>query len=171
MSTTKTPTSRVKNVQTPGEAPKATEEGTSRLDPDQVNTAGESGDARAADVEYKGLAVTDELDAQRVNMTTTKLDGDVSADGIVVADAADSVVAKENGIPEDLMERARAEVRAELGVALEVAAKQLQPTTVTPQSRSDYRQMRAADIDATKLSAPVFTLDGWLCPPAAPVSK
>lgn len=32
--------------------------------------------------------------------------------------------------------------------------------------RGGYRTMRAADIDHTKLTAPVMTLDGWLCPPA-----
>lgn len=155
MSTTKTPTSRVRNVQTPGEVPKVED------NPQSATVAG-----RAAEVEHSAMAQTDELEAQRVNAFTTEQDTPVGPDGIVVADPADSVVAKEGDIPEDLMERARAEVRAELGVALEVAAKQLQPTTVTPQSRSDYRKMRAADIDPTKLSAPVFTLDGWLCPPA-----
>lgn len=35
-----------------------------------------------------------------------------------------------------------------------------------PVTRGSYRNMRAADIDATKLTAPVMTLDGWLCPPA-----
>ena len=37
--------------------------------------------------------------------------------------------------------------------------------------RSSYRNMRADDIDASTLTAPVMTLDGWLCPVAAPSPK
>lgn len=33
----------------------------------------------------------------------------------------------------------------------------------------DYRTMRAADVDATALTSPVLTLDGYVCP--APVDK
>jgi hypothetical protein len=35
----------------------------------------------------------------------------------------------------------------------------------------DYRQMRAADIDPTTLTAPVLTLDGYLCPPTPEAKK
>lgn len=30
--------------------------------------------------------------------------------------------------------------------------------------KSDLRQMRAGDIDASTLTAPVLCLDGWVCP-------
>lgn len=33
----------------------------------------------------------------------------------------------------------------------------------------DYRNMRAADVDATALTSPVLTLDGYVCP--APADK
>jgi len=33
----------------------------------------------------------------------------------------------------------------------------------------DYRTMRAADVDATTLTSPVLTLDGYVCP--APADK
>lgn len=163
----KTPTTRVKNVQTPGEAQQPAPEA-DRLNPDQVNTGGETAGARAADVEYKGIAQTDELDAQRVNMVTTRVDEPMSPDGIIVAGADSNVTVDSNGIPEDIMERARAQVHAELGADLAVAARKLQPTEITPAARRDYRNMRASEIDPATLTAPVFTLDGWMCPPAAP---
>lgn len=39
-------------------------------------------------------------------------------------------------------------------------------TTAAPLQRHDYRNMRSAEIDHTKLTAPVLTKDGYLCPPA-----
>ncbi|AZS78834.1 hypothetical protein ELS24_10485 [Achromobacter spanius] len=37
-------------------------------------------------------------------------------------------------------------------------------TTTKPGAPRDYRRMRAEDIDATKLTAPVLSADGWVVP-------
>lgn len=52
----------------------------------------------------------------------------------------------------------------------EVAAKAEEaPKDAKPKNRlrsdRDYRNMRAVDIDASTLTSPVLTLDGYLCPP------
>lgn len=60
----------------------------------------------------------------------------------------------------ELLEQARSEVRAELGQKPKAAG-----------SKSDYRNMRADQIDPATLVAPVMTKDGWLCPPAPEAKK
>lgn len=70
----------------------------------------------------------------------------------------------------ELLAQARAEVHAELGEQLNAATAVLKQATPTPLARGAYRNMRAADIDHTKLTAPVLTIDGWVCPPA-PAAK
>ena len=56
--------------------------------------------------------------------------------------------------------------------APESATNEIQSVAEKPLgSRGSYRTMRAADIDHTKLTAPVMTLDGWLCPPAPEAKK
>jgi len=56
--------------------------------------------------------------------------------------------------------------------SLESATNEIQSVADKPLvSRGSYRTMRAADIDHTKLTAPVMTLDGWLCPPAPEAKK
>lgn len=66
---------------------------------------------------------------------------------------------------EAMREQIRAEerdkARIELGAAI----------TSAPRSKHDYRNMRAADIDPATLTAPVMTLDGYLCPPAPEAKK
>lgn len=50
-----------------------------------------------------------------------------------------------------------------------VALAEEAPKEAKPKNRlrsdRDYRNMRAADIDASMLTSPVLTLDGYLCPP------
>lgn len=75
------------------------------------------------------------------------------------------------GIPDDVMAQARAQARAELQqemqVAIQAAGTVLEEADPLPvATRRSYAKMRAADIDPAKLTAPVMTLDGWLCPPA-----
>ncbi len=67
----------------------------------------------------------------------------------------------------------QASIRAELGAQIQAAASVVsQPALGTvAASRSNYRTMRAADIDHTKLTAPVLCLDGWVCPPAPEAKK
>ncbi|MEC5164053.1 hypothetical protein [Janthinobacterium sp. CG_S6] len=64
----------------------------------------------------------------------------------------------------EALEQARFEVRIELGEQLQAATAVL-GQQAAPRSKSDYRRMRAADIDHTTLTSPVMTLDGYLCPP------
>lgn len=64
---------------------------------------------------------------------------------------------------------------APVEVIKERAAEQLDEKTVEAApapvlGRGAYRNMRAADIDHTKLKAPVLSADGWVCPPA-PAAK
>lgn len=129
-------------------------------------------DSAKIEPEVKGMRENEEIDAQRLNRLAVKEDAQLAPNGVVPAGGAGSNVAVDsNGIPEDVMERARAQVHAELGEKMEQASKVLkQHTTATPLARGAYRNMRAADIDPNTLTAPVMTADGWLCPPA-PASK
>lgn len=64
-------------------------------------------------------------------------------------------------------EQDAAVVAADVGVAavdVQVSAPAGKP------GRGSYRNTPSADIDHTKLTAPVMTADGWLCPPA-PAAK
>lgn len=68
----------------------------------------------------------------------------------------------------------QANARAELGAQIQAAASVVnQPASASTiaGNRSDYRTMRAADIDHTRLTAPVLSLDGWVCPPAPEAKK
>lgn len=68
----------------------------------------------------------------------------------------------------------QANARAELGAQIQAAASVVnQPASASTiaGNRSNYRTMRAADIDHTRLTAPVLSLDGWVCPPAPEAKK
>lgn len=74
----------------------------------------------------------------------------------------------------------RAEIRAEeMGkLHAELASQSKAASTViaapapaAQRAKADYRNMRAADIDPTTLTAPVLTLDGYVCPPAPEAKK
>lgn len=135
-------------------------------------TAPAGSDSAKIEPEVKAARENDEIDAQRLNRLAAEEDAQLTPNGVIPAGGAGSNVAVDgNGIPEDVMERARAQVHAELGAQLEQAAAVLKQTTTTPLARGAYRTMRAADIDPAKLTAPVMTADGWLCPTAAPASK
>ncbi|HAV37442.1 MAG TPA: hypothetical protein DCX52_14000 [Massilia sp.] len=72
------------------------------------------------------------------------------------------------------MDALRAQIRAEEMTKLQdELAHQLQAassvvnkpaTAPAPRSKADYRNMRATDVDPTTLTAPVLTLDGYVCP-------
>lgn len=83
------------------------------------------------------------------------------------------------------IEALRAEIRAEEMAKLQdELAQQLHATNTAAstvlakpgaaapaqRSKSDYRNMRAADVDPATLTAPVLTLDGYVCP-VAPEKK
>ena len=66
-------------------------------------------------------------------------------------------------------ERAATEtIKERVGELLEETKAESAP--VAAKGRGSYRNTPAADIDHTKLTAPVMTADGWLCPPA-PAAK
>jgi type II secretory pathway component GspD/PulD (secretin) len=111
-------------------------------------------DSAKIDTEAQRTREVAEIDAQRLNNLAATEDEQLVA----------------GGIPEDVMARARAQVHAEMGEQLEAAAAVLKQATPTPLARGAYRNMRAADIDHTKLKAPVLSADGWVCPPA-PAAK
>ena len=72
-----------------------------------------------------------------------------------------------------LRERIREEERAIIHAELGAHGKALTQSYLrsTAPSKSDYANMRAADIDHTTLTAPVLTKDGYLCPPAPEAKK
>lgn len=67
----------------------------------------------------------------------------------------------------------RASLHAELTEQMQVASTVVskQAGKAPARSKHDYRNMRAADIDPATLTAPVMTLDGYLCPPAPEAKK
>lgn len=114
------------------------------------------------------------VDAQPVRRTRPQEDPATEIIKERVGELLDQKTAEADGeatIPADVMERARAEARAELSqqmsAAMQAASSVLEEADPLPvATRRSYAKMRAADIDPTKLTAPVMTLDGWLCPPA-----
>lgn len=81
-----------------------------------------------------------------------------------------------------IREEERAIIRAEeMGKLQEELAQQLQAATTVlakpdtaaaaaPRSKADYRNMHAHQVDPATLTAPVLTLDGYVCP-VAPEKK
>lgn len=68
-----------------------------------------------------------------------------------------------------LREQIRAELLAELQTELKTATAAVEGKGANVRKFANsaprnYRDMRAADIDPTTLTAPVLTLDGYLCP-------
>lgn len=126
-------------------------------------------DSAKIETEVKGMQENAEIDAQRLNNLAAEEDAQLSPNGVIPAGGDGSNVTVD-GIHEDVMARARAQVHAEMGERLEAAAAVLKQATPTPLARGAYRNMRAADIDHTKLKAPVLSADGWVCPPA-PAAK
>lgn len=70
-----------------------------------------------------------------------------------------------------IREEERAILRDELGKQIQAASAAIGGTPAPAHSKADYRTMHAADIDPTTLTAPVMTLDGYLCPPAPEAKK
>ena len=63
----------------------------------------------------------------------------------------------------DALKAQLAEARAEL-------AKKGVTTKGKAANATGYANMRAADVDHTKLTKAVLTLDGWVCPPTVGVA-
>lgn len=67
-------------------------------------------------------------------------------------------------------DQARHEISMQIQAAASVVNQPASASTIAG-NRSNYRTMRAADIDHTRLTAPVLSLDGWVCPPAPEAKK
>lgn len=69
----------------------------------------------------------------------------------------------------------RAKAREELAGQIQAASTAINvgggASAKPAHTRSDYRNMSAADIDPSTLTAPVMTRDGYLCPPAPEAKK
>ncbi len=119
-------------------------------------------DTAKREPEVKAMAENADITAQRLNKIAAEEDTQLSPNGITPAVPFD--VDREAMLSE-LREQARQEARAELADQIKAAVKVAdQPPAKL--SRVDYRKMHADEIDHTTLTAPVQTLDGWLCPPA-----
>lgn len=137
-------TNRVTNVQTPGEAPKEAQA--------PVATGGGAGP---------------DIGTATPASATTSTASTAPSDPIDLEALRAHIREEERAI-------ARDELRAELGQQIQAASTALSATTAAPapgRSKADYRNMRAADIDPATLTAPVMTLDGYLCPPAPEAKK
>jgi len=63
-----------------------------------------------------------------------------------------------------IREEERANARAELGEQIQAASTVIASPAAAPKSKGAYAKMRAADVDPATLTAPVLTLDGYVCP-------
>lgn len=150
---------RVTNVQVPGEDPKKPED------------TGTSTDSKATD--------TGAGSAPQPGIDGTAQQPEGAAAGSGPTEGTDTGAGQTFDI-----EALRAEIRAEemaklqdelaqqLHAANQAASTVLaKPDAAVPaRSKSDYRNMRAADVDPAILTAPVLTLDGYVCP-VAPEKK
>jgi hypothetical protein len=73
-----------------------------------------------------------------------------------------------------IREEERAILRDELNAQMQAASKAIEDTvgnSAAQLNKTDYRNMRAADIDPSTLVAAVLTRDGYLCPPSPEAKK
>lgn len=142
---------RATNVQIPGQAPKAPEPV-----PQPPATTGPDTSA---------LRPTDEVLQARVAAINTP----------PAATSAPSDALDMEALRAHIREEERAILRDEFSAQMQAASKAIEGTvgaSAMPQrSKADYANMRAVDIDPATLTAPVRTLDGYLCPPAPEAKK
>lgn len=160
MTASNAPTKRTREVaiQIPG-APADTQ-APAGSDSAKIDT--ETQGAREFDVQMHGAAPKEDLSQE----SNVEQESSIMAHAMA-AQGADIGM---DALRAELLAQARAEVHAELGEQLNAATAVLKQATPTPLARGAYRNMRAADIDHTKLKAPVLSADGWVCPPA-PAAK
>ena len=159
MTASNAPTKRTREVaiQVPG-APADTQ---APAGSDSAKIETEAQGAREVDVQVPGAAPKQDLSQESNVEQESAMANAMATQGAGIG--MDSLRA-------ELLAQARAEVHAELGEQLNAATAVLKQAAPTPLARGAYRNMRAADIDHTKLKAPVLSADGWVCPPA-PAAK
>jgi hypothetical protein len=142
--------SRVTNVQVPGATPT-----TEQPDNDQATTtdtgAAQAGAVSTADTQ---TASSSSGKPETVDQATTTGAGDVF-----------DIDALRAQIRAEEQARARAELASQIHAASTVIETGGTATAAAaPRTRADYKTMRADQVDPTTLTAPVMTLDGWVCP-------
>lgn len=136
--------SRVTNVLVPGEQPGAA-----------TSPAGTAADAANTNAAPPGGAV----DVKQPEGDTGNTD--TSTAGAAPAFDLDALRAE---IRAEEMAKLQEELAQQLKVASAVVDKNVAAAAPAPRSKNDYRNMRAADVDPATLTAPVLTLDGYVCP-------
>lgn len=146
-----TKSSRVTNVQVPGETPTAQSGGTTN-DAKQPDTG--TGDTPGASNSGEKPETTGQATAGGTDS------------GAGPAFDLEKLRAQ---IREEEQIRARTELASQIHAASTVigasnpAAPAAAPT-VAPLAKGDYKNMRADQVDPKTLTAPVMTRDGWVCP-------
>jgi hypothetical protein len=136
---------RVTNVQVPGATPTTEQPGN-----DQATTA-DTGAASTADTQ---TASSSSGKPETVDQATTTGASDVF-----------DIEALRAQIRAEEQSRARAELASQIQAASTVIEAGGTATAASaPRTRADYKTMRADQVDPTTLTAPVMTLDGWVCP-------
>lgn len=152
---------RVTNVQVPGEDPKKPEDTGTTTNTDSKATdtgagspppAGEDNAAHPPEAAAAGAGSTEGADTG--------------------AGQTFDIEALRAQIRAEEMGKLQAELAQQLHAANTAASTVLTKPGAAPaqRSKSDYRNMRAADVDPATLTAPVLTLDGYVCP-VAPEKK
>jgi hypothetical protein len=143
-----TKTSRATNIQVPGAAPNEQQGGAS-TDVKQPDTG--AGDAAGASNSSEKPETTGQAGA-----------------GADAGPAFDLETLRAQ-IRQEEQARARAELANQIHAASTVigagdAAAPAAASTAAPLTKGDYKNMRADQVDPKTLTAPVMTLDGWVCP-------
>lgn len=131
--------------------------------------------SRVTNVQVPGEQPKNDKPADTSNALAAAVAG--AAPGVVTG-STDAATSGSAGPAVDL-EAMRAQIRAEerdkarieLGQQIQAASSVIGDSAAPARSKADYRNMRAADIDPSTLTAPVMTLDGYLCPPAPEAKK
>jgi hypothetical protein len=141
---------RVTNVQVPGATPTTEQPGN-----DQATTA-DTGATQA------GAAST--ADTQTASSSSGKPETVAQATITGASDVFD-IEALRAQIRAEEQSRARAELASQIQAASTmIEAGGTATAAAAPRTRADYKTMRADQVDPTTLTAPVMTLDGWVCP-------
>lgn len=98
---------------------------------------------------------------------TTTTDTQAQDDTAGHATSAPSDALDIEALRAQIRDEERAKARAELGAQIQAATSVLDdgaPLETASRGNTDYRNMRAVDVDQSKLTGPVLTLDGYVVP-------
>lgn len=144
---------RVTNVQVPGATPTTEQPGN-----DQATTT-DTGVAQAGTASTANTANTQTASSSSGKPETVDQASTTGAGDVFDIDALRAQIRAEE------QARARAELASQIHAASTVIETGGTATAAAaPRTRADYKTMRADQVDPTTLTAPVMTLDGWVCP-------